>query len=218
MPKKRKIRKHHASSRKNRAQQLKILEYDITYDPIQDKNYDKLPDHIKDKIDKFYDLVQKNPDPATIFYLENLIEEFPNVPMLYNYLSIAYSRSKNREKFLEIVERNYHINPDYLFARLNYAEVCIQRGDYEKIAEIFDHKFDLQLLYPKRKKFHISEVANFMGIMGIYFLKMDKREIAENHYKILAEIADDYPITKKLHKQLHPGFLKRMTKSMIGKH
>ncbi len=125
--------------------------------------------------------------------------------MLYNYLSVAYSRLKNREKILEIVEKNYRMNPDYLFARLNYAEVCIQNGDYEKIAEIFDHKFDLQLLYPKRKKFHISEVANFMGIMGVYFFRMDKREIAENHYKILAEIADDYPITKKLHKQLHPG-------------
>ncbi len=218
MPKKRKTRKLHASSRKTRAQHLKILEYDITYDPIQDKNYDKLPDHIKDKIDKFYYLVQKNPDPATIFDLENLIEKFPNVPMLYNYLSIAYSRLKNREKFLEIVERNYRMNPDYLFARLNYAEVCIQRGDYGKIAEIFGHKFDLQLLYPKRKNFHISEVANFMGIMGIYFFKMDKREIAESHYKILKEIADDYPVTKKLHKQLHPGFLKPMIKSLLGKH
>lgn len=215
MPKE-KIRRLHASSRKNRAQQIKILEYDITYDPIQDKNYNKLPDHIKDQIDKFYYLVQKNPDPATIFDLENLIEKFPNIPMLYNYLSIAYSRLKNREKFLEIVERNFRMNPDYLFARLNYAEVCIQRGDYGKISEIFDHKFDLQLLYPKREKFHISEVANFMGIMGIYFFKMGKKEIAENHYKILAEIADDYPITKKLHKQLHPGFLKRLIKSMIG--
>ncbi len=218
MPKKRKIRKIHASSRKNSAQQLKILEYDISYDPIQDKNYNKLPDHIKDKIDNFYYLIQKNPDPATISDLESLIEKFPSVPMLYNYLSVAYSRLKNREKILEIVEKNYRMNPDYLFARLNYAEVCIQNGDYEKIAEIFDHKFDLQLLYPKRKKFHISEVANFMGIMGVYFFRMDKREIAENHYKILAEIADDYPITKKLHKQLHPGFLKRMIKSMIGKH
>jgi len=159
MPKKRKIRKIHASSRKNSAQQLKILEYDISYDPIQDKNYNKLPDHIKDKIDNFYYLIQKNPDPETISDLENLIEKFPNVPnvpMLYNYLSVAYSHLKNREKILEIVEKNYRMNPDYLFARLNYAEICIQNGDYEKIAE--------------------------------------------NHYKILAEIADDYPITKKLHK------------------
>lgn len=217
MPKKGKVRKLNTSSRKNRVQRFKILEYDITNDPIQDKNYDKLPDHIKDKVDSFYYIVQKNPDPATISDLENLIEEFPNVPMLYNYLGIAYSRSKNREKFIEIVEKNYHINPDYLFARLNYAEVCIQHGDYEKIAEIFDYKFDLKLLYPKRNKFHISEVVNFMGVMGIYFLKMDKREIAENHYKILTEIADDYPITKKLHKQLYPGFLKRILKSMIGK-
>ncbi len=218
MPKKGKVRDFNTSSRKNSsAERFKILEYDITYDPIQDKNYDKLPDHIKDKVDNFYYMVQKNPDPATISDLENLIKEFPNVPKLYNYLSIAYSRSKNREKFIEIVEKNYHINPDYLFARLNYAEVCIQHGDYEKIARIFDYKFDLKLLYPKRNKFHISEVANFMGVMGIYFLKMDKREIAENYYKILSEIADDYPITKKLHKQLYPGLLKRIHKSMIGK-
>ena len=199
-------------------QKFKILEYDITMDPLPDRHYKKLPDHIKHKIDNLYYMVLKKLDTKTISELEDLISKYPNFPRLYNYLSIAYSRSGNQEKHKEIIEKNYQLNPDYLFARLNYAEYCNQKGDHKKIAEIFDHKFDLKLLYPKRKKFHISEVANFMALIGIYFSKMGERETAETYYNILAEIADDYPMTQKLHRQLYPGFFRRIFRNMLGKH
>ncbi|MCP4051436.1 MAG: hypothetical protein GY730_12115 [bacterium] len=217
MSKRKKIRETSGSPRNNGSQTLKILEYEITTDPIQDGHYKKLPNHIKDKIDGLYYTVQKKPDPKAITDLEDLIKKNPKIPMLYNYLSVAYARSGNQEKYKRIIEKNYQLNPDYLFARLNYAELCIQQGDHKKIAEIFNHKFDLKLLYPKRKKFHISEVANFMALIGIYFFKLGKIEIAENYYKVLAEIADDYPMTQKLRKQLYPGFLRRIFRNMIEK-
>ena len=134
--------------------------------------------------------------------------------MLYNYLSVAYSRAGKREKAEEIVRENYQLNPDYLFARLNYAELCRAQGDYEQIAEIFEHKFDLKLLYPNRKRFHISEVANFMGMMGVYFLETGEREGAERYYEALKEIAPSYPMTKLLRRKLHPGFLERLLRRM----
>ncbi|MBN1935009.1 MAG: hypothetical protein JW934_10110 [Anaerolineae bacterium] len=64
---------------------------------------------------------------------------------------------------------NYRRNPDYLFARLNYAELFLRRGDYERVAEILEHKFDLKLLYPRRNRFHVSEVSNFIGLVGLYW-------------------------------------------------
>ena len=128
--------------RKENPQNLRILEYEITTEPIQNRYVKRLPDHIKDKIDDLYD----------------------------------------------------------------------------NIAEIFNHKFDLKLLYPKRKKFHISEVANFMGIIGSYFFKTGEMELAEKYYKVLAEFAFDYPTTQKLRNELYPGFFRRIFRKISGTH
>ena len=96
---------------------------------------------------------------------------------------------KKRHPLSSYIMENYRRNPDYLFARLNYAELCLARGDYETVAEIFEHKFDLKLLYPKRRRFHISEVANLMGLMGVYLLETGECEAAEKYYEILSQIA-----------------------------
>ena len=116
----------------------------------------------------------------------------------------------------EVILENYQRNPDYLFARLNYGELCRLQGDYEQIAEIFEHKFDLKLLYPRRKRFHISEVANFMGLIGVYFFETGQPDVAERYYEMLEQIAPDYPMTRLLQSKLHPTFFGRILKRMAG--
>jgi tetratricopeptide (TPR) repeat protein len=186
-----------------------VSTYEITSEPILDRRYKRLPKHVKDAVEELHDLSQRQPKKAIPELLE-WIEKYPNIPQFYNYLSIAYSWSGQRKKAEEVIQENYRRNPTYLFARLNYAELWLARRDYEKVAEIFDHKFDLKALYPKRKRFHITEVAGFMGIIGIYFVEIGEREAAETYYDILKQLAPDYPATKMLRRKLHPGFLRRL--------
>jgi len=192
-----------------RKKAIQSVEYEITSEPIQDRRYRRLPGQVKDAIERLHPEAQRDPQRA-IPELVDLIKKYPKVPMLYNYLSVAYSQAGQWEKAEEVIRENYQRNPDYLFARLNYAELCRTQGDYEQIAEIFEHKFDLKLLYPNRKRFHISEVANFMGLIGIYFLETGQQEAAEKYYEILKKIAPDYPMTKMLRRKLHPSFLGRL--------
>ncbi len=189
-----------------------IITYEITAEPINHH----LPRPIRKTVRRLHDESQSQPHKA-IPELIDLIEKYPNVPVLYNYLSVAYSRTGQREKTEEIARENYRRNPDYLFARLNYAELCLAAGDYEQVAEIFEHKFDLKLLYPERKRFHISEAANFMGLVGVYFLETGERELAERYYEILEEIAPDFPVTKMLYSKLYPSFIKRLLNRKSGK-
>lgn len=186
-----------------------VTEYEITFSPIQDRRYRRLPRRVKDAIERLHDEAQRRPHKAIPELLE-WIEKYPNIPMLYNYLSVAYSLAGQREKSEAVSQENYRRNPDYLFARLNYAEICLAKGEYEKIGEIFEHKYDLKLLYPKRKRFHISEVANFMGLIGVYFFETGEREAAEKYYEILQQIAPGYPMTKRLRRKLFPNLLQRL--------
>ena len=199
----------------NKLRAVRIVEYEITSEPIQDRHYKLLPGLVKDAIERLHHEAQRHPHQA-IPELVSLVKKYPNIPMLYNYLSVAYSQAGQREKAEEVTQENYRSNPDYLFARLNYAELCLAQGDYEQIAEIFEHKFDLKLLYPKRKRFHITEVANFMGLIGIYFLEKGQRVVAERYYEILKKIAPSYFFTKMLRRKLYPGFFKRMLGQLAG--
>jgi len=193
-----------------------LTRYEITDAPIQDRRYRRLPNQVKDAIEALHFIAQDNPLKA-IPELNELIKKYPDLPMLYNYLSVAYARAGQSEAAESVIQENYRRNPDYLFARLNYAETCLAKGEYERVAEIFEHKYDLQLLYPERKRFHISEVVGFMGIMGWYFVEKGEREIAEKYYDILKQIDPDNFMTKRLHRMLYPGWFRRMLTRLAGR-
>jgi tetratricopeptide (TPR) repeat protein len=212
----RKPKKRRTPQAKNKLRAVQLVEYEITSEPMLDRWYKHLPEHLKDAMDRLHSEAQRHPQKA-IPELVDLIQKYPNIPMLYNFLSVAYSQAGDREKAKEVVLENYRRNPDYLFARLNYAEICRLEGDYEQIAEIFEYKFDLKLLYPDRKRFHISEVASFMGLIGIYFFETGKQEIAEKYYEILKELAPDYPMTRLLRRKLHPSPFGQILKRMPGR-
>ena len=168
-----------------------VTQYEITDEPIQDHYYRRLPGHVKDAVERLHQESQTAPRKA-IPELKAMIKQYPKLPQLYNYLTVAYSRIGEIGKAEAVIRACIRRHPDYLFARLNYAEMCLLRKEYAKIPEIFDHKFDLQLLYPKRKRFHVTEVVNFMGLLGLYFYEIHDLETAQKYNKILQETAPDY--------------------------
>lgn len=192
-----------------------VTQYEITDEPIQESAYRRLPQAVKEKLENLYQLAQRKPQQAIPELIE-LQKKYPRVPQIYNYLAVAYSHSGENEKAEKITQENIRKNPSYLFARINQAQFLLAKGEYDKIPEVFEYKYDLQMLYPKRKKFHISEVANFMGIMGLYFARTDQREMAEKYNQILQEIASDFPIAKALNKELNPGIIARTMKRLLG--
>jgi hypothetical protein len=76
---------------------------------------------------------------------------------------------------------------------------------------------NMKLLYPSRNRFHISEVANFMGLIGVYFFEIGEREVAEKYYAILQQIAPRYPMTRTLRRKLFPNFLRRLWHRLTGR-
>jgi tetratricopeptide (TPR) repeat protein len=189
------------------------VEYDVTTEPIEDRRHRKLPRAVKDEIVRFHGLVQTDPRQA-VAELPQWIKRYPNVPQFYNYLATAYSQVGAFAEVEQTVLENLRRNPDYLFARLNYAELCLGRGDYAAVAETLENKFDLKMLYPNRNRFHISEVVGFMNIVGRYWVGIGQRANAEKYYDLLHKIAPDEPGTQHLHSVLHPGPIKLITQRL----
>ena len=55
-----------------------------------------------------------------------------------------------------------------------------------------------------------------MGLRGYYFAKTDQRETAEQYNEILQEMAPNFPMAKRLNRELHPGIFTRLLRRMAG--
>src|ERR1051326_9453736 len=157
------------------ADALVYTEYDITDEPLNYRDIKKLPSQVQARIDDLYELAQRAPTQA-ISELEALVTTYPHIPLLSNYLSIAYLAAGDQEQATACVWEAYRRHPQYLFAKVNYANLCLQQGETEKVPGIFDHACDLKQLYPHRTRFHISEFTNFAGVMCRYFCAIGERE------------------------------------------
>jgi len=186
-----------------------LIQYDLTDEPLNNPYLKKLSPSIRERNDDLYELALTKPKEV-ISEITDLIKKYPEVPMFYNYLSVAYSQLSDSENRDAVVLECYKKFPDYLFGRVNYAQLCLNNGNVEKIPEIFENKLELKLLYPQRTKFHISEYMSFMGLIGLYNVKIGERKIAEQYYKMLKQIDPGHRITKHLKRTLTPPLIIRL--------
>jgi hypothetical protein len=63
---------------------LVYTEYDITDEPLDNRDIKRLPAQVQERIDDLYELAQHNPRQA-IPELERLIATYPHVPLFFNH-------------------------------------------------------------------------------------------------------------------------------------
>ncbi|HEX8693830.1 MAG TPA: hypothetical protein VF746_15515 [Longimicrobium sp.] len=174
---------------------------EIVYDKLH--RYDWQTPEMDAVITRLHRLANESPREA-IPELLRMVERHPHVPLFYNYLAVAYSAVGDHERADETIEENYRRNPDYLFARVNYAELCLRDGDLEGCLQALGERLDLQALYPHRRRFHISELTGFTYAVGLYQLKTGDRDAARSSLELLRLVAPGDRATKALERRLHP--------------
>ena len=195
---------------------LVYIAYDITDEPLDNRDIKRLPAQVQARMDDLYALAQRDPQQA-IPELERLIAIYPQVPTFYNYLSIAYLQSGDQEHATALVREAYRRHPQYLFAKINYANLCLQQGEIGKVPSIFGHACDLQQLYPHRTRFHVSEFTGFAWVMCRYCCAIGERETAALYYQMLKQVAPRHPMTKHAKRSLYPPFWVRWLRTWAEK-
>lgn len=188
----------------------------ITEDGIETKWSKMTPPAILDKVDKIHDYLRNDPKLA-IDEIKKLNKNYKDIPVLNNFLCSSYEAIGDFENSRKIAIRNYNLFPRYLFAKTNYAQICLKKGETNKIEKIFEGKFDLKSLYPKRQEFHISEFLSFMGVWAVYFYKIEEKELARTYHKIMQKVDRRHPLTKSIKRQIYPPLLIRVLEKIVGK-
>lgn len=195
---------------------VRLMSYEVTDEPIKNDKYNPMPKAVLNRLQQLRDMLRVNPQVA-IDELLFLKEKHPKVPILYNYLAAAYDSMGDRGASREIAKENYQQNPKYLFAKINYAQMCIFDGNIDEIPDIFENKFDIKMLYPERTKFHVAECCGFAGVMCAYHCMIDKRETAELYHKMLVQLDPDSSMVKFAESFLYPSFMQSLARRFVKK-
>lgn len=187
------------------------------YEPIPDPVFERLPKSVKDQLQKLYDGVLLRRPKEAIAILQPLLEQYPNVPQLYNYLNNAYQALGDQDKAQQILEETLDRFPAYLFGRISYAHDCLRQGKPEKVPELFDGNYELSLLYPRRKLFHISEVLGFNTVIAWYFHAQGEPDRAEVYYGMMQQLEPGHPNTRFVKQLLNPSWRNKLVRGLLGK-
>ena len=193
-----------------------LKEIALTDDVIVTEWSEKIPTSAENKVRKIRKYLQKEPKRAISAILE-LKKKYKEVPILNNYLCSCYLAIRDLDKAEKIAQKNYTLFPEYLFAKTNYAQFLLEKGETHKIEKIFDKKYDLQSLYPSRTTFHVSEFISFMGIWAIYFYKIGENDLAKCYYKAMRNVDNKHILTQNLKQLIYPPFIIRVLKKIFGK-
>jgi len=151
---------------------------------------------LKKQLNEIYEQLEDTNGAATVIeQLENLSKRHPDVPIILNFLSVAYDTIGNKEKAFQYNDDLIAQFPYYIHGILNKVTQLLIKEEYEKVPEILGSEFDLGKLLPERKILHIDEFLKFQQTVVDYFLKTSQVDEARNRSALIMEVAPDSDIT-----------------------
>lgn len=171
--------------------------FSINWDSLNTRR--KITSDLRDEICDFYYSVQKSPK-AQIAKLNEMIEEYSDIQIFYNFLEMAYREEEDFDKANEIARTTAKKFPDFIFGKVSQIELYLNSKELDKIPELLRDKYDFRLLYPEKATFHIQEVIAFNFAVGKYFALRAESDKANEYVENIKGIDEDHIFVKQLQK------------------
>lgn len=178
-----------------------VTQIEITSEPIPVPTYDRMPEDAKNYAQELFLLAQESPAEA-IPKLVSFCRQYPDVPILRNYLAAAYRGAGRTADCVRVMSECYEEFPEYLFGRLNLALYHVQHGAHQLVPELLNVTSDFTQLCPGRKRFHLSEAVTYGTVVALYCLEIGDIQGAKSQCQFLNEIDPASPLTHHVRRQI----------------
>ena len=146
--------------------------------------------------------------------LEYFLTHYPTQPEVLNLKAYFFLLRKKVKQADKIIEKNYELNGENLFAKINYADLCMRKKRFHMVPEIFKHVLYLKDLYPEKNAFYVSAFRGFMVVMGLYFLEIKQKEKAICYHYLAYKVDKEHPSVKILGRKIYKvPFLQKIFKN-----
>lgn len=181
---------------------------EIDYEPMSSE-YDERYAHdraaLTEALSTIYHELYDNPE-AAIPHIRRLMEKYPEHPTFRHYLVMALRNAENQEdseaeegweeEADQEARRLYKDFPNYLYARIGYADMLLLEGKNEEALAVFNNEFALQHVYPNRQTFHFTEVLSYYAYLVRYSLLQGEVDRALMYYQTMKSVDPDHPQTE----------------------
>jgi hypothetical protein len=173
------------------------VSFSINWDSLNTRR--KITSDLRDEICDFYYSIQKHPKDQ-IPKLIQMIDEYADIQIFYNYLENAYREVEEFDKANDIAQVTAKKFPDYILGKVSQIELCLYAKDLGKIPQLLQEKYDFRLLYPEKAAFHIQEIVAFNYALGKYFAFLTEPEKANKYLENIKGIDENHIFVKQLQK------------------
>lgn len=187
----------------------------ITNSTMEEENFAKLPQNVKDILDKYNGaLNSRKVNEDLLKKMLDLKKSYPNVPMIYNFLMNTYGLLGDKEKQEQTIIETIEKFPNYFFSKTALCHYYLLNSLYDKIPAALDNKLEIYHYAPRKTNiYHVSEVRAFYSVIGSYYLYKDKTEHALLCYILLRDIDKAHPETRNLGEEIVMHELKKVLSS-----
>ena len=162
------------------------LGYQITWDALDDGT---APPELWAQMTDLYEASRYRPDRALAERLRRLVQQYPNVPALKNYLMTTYTLTGQKSRALEVLEQTIQQHPRYLLGLVNKANQLLVNDDTAGVEKLFNGPpDDLARLYPERSVFQASEVAHFTFASFNYYITKGDPDAALARLRLMRDL------------------------------
>ncbi|MCF7566885.1 SEC-C domain-containing protein [Sabulilitoribacter arenilitoris] len=170
---------------------LKLHTLKISNDNTLLDKQNQLTPYISRLLEKLYHDIPKGKE-STLKKLLKYTTQFPKVPIFKNYLMVFYAQKGNVQKANEVNKWIIKEHPEYLFAKINYANSLLSEEKYEDILNLLGTNLLLHELYPKRDEFLLDEIISYYAFTIRYLYHIDNEDEANTRLQILEDLDEDH--------------------------
>lgn len=128
-------------------------------------------------VDHEYDLV--------ITGVQKAIAKYTGSAPWYMLWHSALQADRQHDESYRVAEVMYTMFPDYLPAKVSYANMLIDTEEPEGVLAVFNGQPDLGYIYRDRKVFNLTEAANYYACMCRYFIAVDNIDSADMYMEAI---------------------------------
>lgn len=134
-------------------------------------------------------------DPAAARrMLGEWLAQYPGNPVLVHFLVQLARAGGNPAEAFRLAEENYRANPDYLFARCDWAMALMRADRDQEVPGVVGGGFVLPRIFPGRKVFHVSELVAVCQVASRYYARQQKPVVARRFLDLVRQVEPDHPI------------------------
>lgn len=189
-------------------------DFKITMNPVEEANYVRLPRKIKRELERIRKKIIAG-KKGLVKPLTQYRRRFPEVPFVWNLLSIALANHGRMDEYEALVHETVQHFPDYLFGRIALANYCLKAGRHREIPAVLDNKMNIYDHYPDDgREFHYSEVRSFYTVVGSFYARENEIVKAIVCWNLVKQVDEEHGAHRMLAQEIIRSQLARVQGDM----